>query len=91
MPIYFSGKRGTIDGHQSRIFACTFNPRSNHELVSGGWDDVVICWDARQPFATRYFVGVHMCGEGLDFDKPGKQVRYSNINTIDYICECVNV
>ncbi|KPJ06103.1 WD repeat-containing protein tag-125 [Papilio machaon] len=69
-----SGKRGTIDGHQSRIFACTFNPRSNHELVSGGWDDVVICWDARQPFATRYFVGVHMCGEGLDFDKPGKQI-----------------
>ncbi|CAH2073899.1 unnamed protein product, partial [Iphiclides podalirius] len=69
-----SGKRNVIDGHKSRIFACTFNPRSNHELVSGGWDDAVICWDARQPFATRYFLGVHLCGEGLDFDKPGKQI-----------------
>lgn len=63
-----------MDGHVSRIFACAFNPRSHHELVSGGWDNTVMCWDDRQPYATRYFVGVHICGEGLDFDKPGRQV-----------------
>lgn len=64
-----------MDGHTSRIFACVFNPKSHHELVSGGWDNTVMCWDDRQPYATKQFFGVHMCGEGLDFDKPGKQVR----------------
>ena len=44
-------------------------------MISGGWDDKVMCWDDRQPYATRYFEGVHICGEGLDFDKPGRQVR----------------
>lgn len=43
-------------------------------MVSGGWDDTVMCWDDRQPFATKHFKGVHICGEGLDFDKPGRQV-----------------
>ncbi|XP_063359507.1 uncharacterized protein LOC134648857 [Cydia amplana] len=71
---YSSGTRGVLDGHSSRIFACAFHPKSNHELVSGGWDDTVMCWDDRVPYATRRFAGVHMCGEGLDFDKPGKQI-----------------
>ncbi|CAK1552018.1 unnamed protein product [Leptosia nina] len=71
---YSSQRKNIIDGHTSRIFACSFNPKSHHELVSGGWDDAVMCWDDRQPYATRYFLGVHMCGEGLDFDKPGKQI-----------------
>jgi WD40 repeat protein len=63
-----------VNGHTSRIFACAFNPKSHHELISGGWDNAVVCWDDRQPYATRYFFGAHICGEGLDFDKPGKQV-----------------
>ncbi|XP_060800483.1 uncharacterized protein LOC106139046 [Amyelois transitella] len=71
---YSSQRKNIMDGHTSRIFACAFNPKSHHELISGGWDNAVICWDDRQPFATRYFFGIHMCGEGLDFDKPGKQV-----------------
>lgn len=66
-----------MDGHESRIFACAFNPKSHHELISGGWDNAVMCWDDRQPYATRYFLGIHMCGEGLDFDKPGRQVSFS--------------
>lgn len=69
-----SNQKNKLDGHTSRIFACAFNPRSQHEMISGGWDDTVMCWDDRQPYATRYFVGVHMCGEGLDFDKPGRTV-----------------
>ncbi|KAJ8722695.1 hypothetical protein PYW07_003875 [Mythimna separata] len=71
---YASGAKNKVDGHTSRIFACTFNPRSHHEMISGGWDNTVMCWDDRQPYATRYFDGVHICGEGLDFDKPGRQV-----------------
>lgn len=72
--IYFSPTKEPIDGHVSRVFACAFNPKSHHELISGGWDDMVMCWDDRQPFATKYFKGIHICGEGLDFDKPGRQV-----------------
>ncbi|XP_023947804.1 uncharacterized WD repeat-containing protein alr3466 [Bicyclus anynana] len=71
---YSSQRKNIMDGHTSRIFACVFNPKSHHELISSGWDDTVMCWDDRQPYATRYFSGVHMCGEGLDFDKPGKQI-----------------
>lgn len=71
---YSSNQKNKLDGHTSRIFACAFNPRSQHEMISGGWDNTVMCWDDRQPYATRYFVGVHMCGEGLDFDKPGRQI-----------------
>lgn len=62
------------DGHTSRIFACAFHPLSSHEFVSGGWDDHVMCWDDRQPYATKHFEGVHMCGEGISFDKPGKEI-----------------
>ncbi|CAH0406476.1 unnamed protein product [Chilo suppressalis] len=67
-------RKNIVDGHTSRIFACAFNPKSHHELISGGWDNNVICWDDRQPYATRHIFGVHICGEGLDFDKPGKQI-----------------
>ncbi|RVE43729.1 hypothetical protein evm_011578 [Chilo suppressalis] len=71
---YSSPRKNIVDGHTSRIFACAFNPKSHHELISGGWDNNVICWDDRQPYATRHIFGVHICGEGLDFDKPGKQI-----------------
>ncbi|XP_028042374.1 transcription initiation factor TFIID subunit 5-like [Bombyx mandarina] len=71
---YSSQRKNIMDGHTSRIFACAFNPKSHHELISGGWDNTVMFWDDRQPYATRYLFGVHMCGEGLDFDKPGKTI-----------------
>ncbi|KOB65855.1 putative WD repeat-containing protein [Operophtera brumata] len=58
---YSSGIKGVTDGHTSRIFACAFNPKSHHELISGGWDDAVMCWDDRQPYATRYFFGIITC------------------------------
>ncbi|OWR41292.1 hypothetical protein KGM_206112 [Danaus plexippus plexippus] len=74
---YSSQRKNIRDGHTSRIFSCVFNPKSHHELISGGWDDTIMCWDDRQPYSTRYFSGVHMCGEGLDFDKPGKQTECS--------------
>ncbi|KAJ2952731.1 hypothetical protein O0L34_g7083 [Tuta absoluta] len=87
---YSSQRKNTTDGHTSRIFACAFNPKSHHELVSGGWDNMVMCWDDRQPYATKYFTGPHICGEGLEFDKPGKQIvtcswqENDNIQIWDY-------
>ncbi|XP_071050238.1 striatin homolog isoform X2 [Onthophagus taurus] len=72
----FSGSESAslLDGHTSRVFAACFNPRSNHELITGGWDDVVYFWDARQPFAVRHISGIHMCGEGLDISPKGTEI-----------------
>ncbi|KAF5269667.1 hypothetical protein FQA39_LY08590 [Lamprigera yunnana] len=65
---------GSIDGHASRIFAACFNPRSNHELITGGWDDVVYFWDFRQPHALRHLSKIHMCGEGLSISQSGNEI-----------------
>ncbi|KAF2895757.1 hypothetical protein ILUMI_10417 [Ignelater luminosus] len=65
---------GTADGHVSRIFAACFNPRSNHEFITGGWDDVVQFWDLRQPHALRRLSGLHICGEGLDISAKGTEI-----------------
>ncbi|RZB54404.1 transcription initiation factor TFIID subunit 5-like [Asbolus verrucosus] len=62
------------DGHTSRVFAACFHPRSNYELLTGGWDDVVHFWDLRQPHAVRHIYGVHMCGEGIDINYKGTEV-----------------
>ncbi|XP_044271260.1 uncharacterized protein LOC123015543 [Tribolium madens] len=62
------------DGHTSRVFAACFHPRSNYELLTGGWDDVVHFWDLRQPHAIRHISGVHMCGEGVDINSKGTEV-----------------
>ncbi|EFA09654.1 uncharacterized protein LOC100142519 [Tribolium castaneum] len=62
------------DGHTSRVFAACFHPRSNYELLTGGWDDVVHFWDLRQPHAIRHISGVHMCGEGVDINARGTEV-----------------
>lgn len=70
----FSEAPGAVDGHTSRIFQCCFNPRSNHEFVSGGWDEVVYYWDVRQPHAIRHISGIHICGEGIDINSKGTEV-----------------
>ncbi|KAI4460886.1 carbohydrate binding domain containing protein [Holotrichia oblita] len=71
----FSGSNtpGVLDGHTSRVFAACFNPRSNHELITGGWDNVIQFWDARQPFAIRHISGIHICGDGLDIHPKGTE------------------
>lgn len=70
----FSESLEVMDGHKSRVFCACFNPRSAHELISGGWDDTIQFWDTRQPYALRRISGVHMCGDGLDITKNGKEV-----------------
>ena len=70
----FSGAPEEMSGHKSRVFCACFNPTSNHELVSGGWDNTIQFWDVRQPFSLRHITGVHMCGEGIDISSDGKQV-----------------
>ncbi|XP_076763614.1 uncharacterized protein LOC143431013 [Xylocopa sonorina] len=63
-----------MDGHKSRVFSACFNPKSAHELISGGWDDTIQFWDTRQPYALRRISGVHMCGDGLDISRNGKEI-----------------
>lgn len=72
----FSNTPGVLDGHTSRVFAACFNPRSNHELITGGWDNVIQFWDARQPFAIRHIAGIHICGDGLDIHPKGTEVDF---------------
>ncbi|XP_019872229.1 uncharacterized WD repeat-containing protein alr2800 [Aethina tumida] len=62
------------DGHTSRVYAGCFNPRSNHEFCSGGWDNVVHFWDLRQPHALRHLSGIHICGEGIDINQKGTEL-----------------
>lgn len=68
-----------MDGHRSRVFSACFNPKSAHELISGGWDDTIQFWDTRQPQALRRISGVHMCGDGLDISSNGREVLASRI------------
>lgn len=64
-----------MDGHKSRVFSVCFNPKSAHEIISAGWDDTVQFWDTRQAHSLRFISGVHMCGDGLDISRNGKEVR----------------
>ncbi|KAF7390278.1 hypothetical protein HZH68_012135 [Vespula germanica] len=63
-----------MDGHKSRVFAACFNPKSAHEIISGGWDDTIMFWDTRQPYALRHISGVHICGDGIDISQNGKEI-----------------
>ncbi|XP_026666644.1 uncharacterized protein LOC108621977 [Ceratina calcarata] len=63
-----------MDGHKSRVFSACFNPKSAHELISAGWDNTIQFWDTRQPYALRRISGVHMCGDGLDISKNGREI-----------------
>lgn len=63
-----------MDGHKSRVFSACFNPKSVHEIISAGWDDTVQFWDTRQAHSLRFISGVHMCGDGLDISRNGREV-----------------
>ncbi|KAG5344338.1 GBLP protein, partial [Acromyrmex charruanus] len=63
-----------MDGHKSRVFSACFNPKSAYELISGGWDDTIQFWDTRQAHSFRFISGVHICGDGLDINKNGKEI-----------------
>ncbi|XP_043677483.1 uncharacterized protein LOC122633550 isoform X1 [Vespula pensylvanica] len=71
--IFVSEIAERMDGHKSRVFAACFNPKSAHEIISGGWDDTIMFWDTRQPYALRYISGVHICGDGIDISQNGKE------------------
>nr|XP_003702596.1 PREDICTED: WD repeat-containing protein 5B-like [Megachile rotundata]XP_012139035.1 PREDICTED: WD repeat-containing protein 5B-like [Megachile rotundata] len=79
-----------MDGHKSRVFCACFNPKSAHELISGGWDDTIQFWDTRQPHALRRISGVHICGDALDISKNGREIlscawqRDNSIQLWDY-------
>ncbi|XP_026470961.1 transcription initiation factor TFIID subunit 5-like [Ctenocephalides felis] len=67
-----SDDQNICDGHTSRVFAACFNPRSQFEIVTGGWDNTVQFWDMRAPHATRHIAGVHICAEGIDISPNGR-------------------
>ncbi|KAM0728578.1 putative WD repeat-containing protein [Formica fusca] len=63
-----------MDGHKSRVFSACFHPKSAHEIISAGWDDTIQFWDTRQAHSLRFISGVHMCGDGLDISRNGKEI-----------------
>lgn len=69
-----SSSPSSANSHESRVYAVAFNPRSLHELITGGWDDEIRFWDTRQPHATKSIKGVHICGDSLDINNNGKEV-----------------
>ncbi|KAG5321350.1 GBLP protein, partial [Pseudoatta argentina] len=73
-----------MDGHKSRVFSACFNPKSAYELISGGWDDTIQFWDTRQAHSFRFISGVHICGDGLDINKNGKEEKDVNISDSQY-------
>jgi len=70
----YSEMPDVMDGHKSRVYCACFNPKSMHELISGGWDDTIQFWDVRQAHSIRYIAGVHTCGDSLDISRNGKEV-----------------
>ena len=74
MVLFNSEKPDAADGHVNRIYSACFNPKNPYEFITGGWDDTVMFWDIRKSAANRYFSGVHMCGDGIDISKTGKEV-----------------
>ncbi|XP_012272383.2 uncharacterized protein LOC105695421, partial [Orussus abietinus] len=88
--LHASDASDVMNGHRSRVFCAVFNPKSAHEIISGGWDDTIQFWDIRQPYATRHITGVHICGDGIDTSKTGKEIltcawqRYNPLQLWDY-------
>ena len=45
-----------MDGHRLRVLCVKHHPFDENVFVSGGWDDTVQIWDAREDHATRYIL-----------------------------------
>jgi COMPASS component SWD3 len=56
----------STSGHSNRVFAVKFVPNDDNLLISGGWDDTILIWDARIGRAVRNIYGPHICGDSLD-------------------------
>lgn len=67
-----------VDGHTDRVFCIANHPLNPHEFVSSGWDNTLQFWDARAPHAVRSVYGVFVCGEGLAFDKRGRELMVAH-------------
>ena len=79
-----------VDGHTDRVFCIANHPLNPHEFVSSGWDNTLQVWDVRAPHAVRSIYGVFVCGEGLAFDRRGKELMvahwrpWRNLQFLDY-------
>ncbi|KAG5308805.1 GBLP protein, partial [Acromyrmex insinuator] len=84
-----SDKPDVMDGHKSRVFSACFNPKSAYELISGGWDDTIQFWDTRQAHSFRFISGVHICGDGLDINRNGKESLLFYFRYVVDLCAAV--
>ena len=79
-----------VDGHIDRVFCIVNHPMNPHEFVSSGWDNTLQVWDVRCPHAVRSVYGVFVCGEGMAFDRRGKELMvahwrpWRNLQFLDY-------
>jgi WD40 repeat protein len=53
-------------GHSNRVFSVKFHPGDPNVVLSGGWDNTVLVWDARTGTSVRSIYGPHLCGDSLD-------------------------
>ena len=53
-------------GHSNRIFAVKFKQDDPNVIVSGSWDNTVLCWDIRTKSSFRSIYGPHIAGQSLD-------------------------
>ena len=79
-----------VNGHTDRVMCVANHPNNPHEFVSAGWDDSLQVWDARAPNAVRSIRGVLVCGEGLTFDRKGRDLMvaawrgHKHLQMVDY-------
>ena len=62
------------DGHADRVLCIENHPLNPHEFVSSGYDDTMQFWDARCPNAVRSAPDVTVCGDGIRFDRRGRDL-----------------
>ncbi len=79
-----------VNGHTDRVLCVANHPMNPHEFVSAGWDNSLQIWDARCPNAVRSVHGALVCGEGLAFDRKGRDLMvaswrgHKHLQMIDY-------
>lgn len=61
-------------GHSNRVFSLKYHPRMPEVLVTGGWDNTVQFWDAREGHAVRAIFGPHVCGDAVDIAEDGDTI-----------------